>query len=517
MKKYRMFEISVSGPTPSVNEAQPDCRAIFQLNGRKTAVRGFWDGHGSYCFRYLPEETGTLTWTLGGCVSGSGSEEVTEAAPAGHGKVTVNGTHFRYEDGTKYYPFGTTIYAMIHQPDERVKQTLQTLASTRFNKVRLCIFPKWYDYNHRDPELYAFRKNSEGRFDPRLPDPDFWDRFDKILDQMEALGIEADLILFHPYDKKEWNFSGMSMEDNMIYLDYCIRRLAARPNIWWSLANEFDLIHQRTDDDWYAFEDFIHENDPFHHLLSAHACMRQYDYTRPHITHVSFQSQDVAKTSQFIAKYKKPVIFDEMCYEGNLPMNWGNISAFEMVHRFWCCVSKGGYGTHGETFLSDDDILWWAAGGVLKGQSAPRIGWLRDIVESLPGPLDSGSGEDSTNIVEQMMNNPELVDVYLKDQPEETKLFARSLCRMSDRDREDFLMKNNTYESWAGKSAYLRYFGHTCPGITTVNLPAEHTYKIEVLDAWEMTRTTAAEHVNGSVQIRLPGKEGFAVLATADD
>lgn len=34
-------------------------------------------------------------------------------------------------------------------------------------------------------------------------------------------------------------------------------------------------------------------------------------------------------------RYGKPVIYDEMGYEGNLQQNWGNLSAFEVVNRFW--------------------------------------------------------------------------------------------------------------------------------------------------------------------------------------
>lgn len=38
----------------------------------------------------------------------------------------------------------------------------------------------------------------------------------------------------------------MPREDNLIYLDYLIRRLAAFPNVWWSLANEYDLCGAKT-------------------------------------------------------------------------------------------------------------------------------------------------------------------------------------------------------------------------------------------------------------------------------
>ena len=49
------------------------------------------------------------------------------------------------------------------------------------------------------------------------------------------MGIEADLILFNPYDR--WGFARMGMENNLEYLKYVIARLASYKDVWWALAN----------------------------------------------------------------------------------------------------------------------------------------------------------------------------------------------------------------------------------------------------------------------------------------
>ena len=103
-----------------------------------------------------------------------------------HGPVRACGTHLRHADGTWFYSFGTTIYALAHQSQALMDETFDTLAHSPFNKVRLCVFPKHYNYNHNNPQYYAFE--------------------DKLLRLMD-LGIEADLILFHPYDR--WGFANM--------------------------------------------------------------------------------------------------------------------------------------------------------------------------------------------------------------------------------------------------------------------------------------------------------------------
>ena len=94
------------------------------------------------------------------------------------------------------------------------------------------------------------------------------------------------------------------------------------------------------------------------------------------------QTIAVHKGDEWQERYKKPVIFDEFCYEGNIQHEWGNISGFEMTNRFWKICTKGAYGTHGETFYSEDEILWWAKGGVLKGKSPKRIAYLKDFCTS---------------------------------------------------------------------------------------------------------------------------------------
>ena len=56
------------------------------------------------------------------------------------------------------------------------------------------------------------------------------------------MGIQADVILFHPYDAGHWGFDNMGAENDDRYLRYMIARLGAYRNVWWSLANEWDYF-----------------------------------------------------------------------------------------------------------------------------------------------------------------------------------------------------------------------------------------------------------------------------------
>lgn len=88
---------------------------------------------------------------------------------------------------------------------------METLSTAPFNKVRHCVFPKHYDYNHNDPELYAFEKDADGKWDVNRPCFAFWEHLEKQIFALADMGIQSDLILFHPYDK--WGFSHMTMEE----------------------------------------------------------------------------------------------------------------------------------------------------------------------------------------------------------------------------------------------------------------------------------------------------------------
>ena len=509
MKQYRTFELSFPSEVIKEAWARVDLTAVFTCGGETVHINGFYDGDGVYKVRFLPQKPGLWKWEVSGAVTASG-EELCVVDETAHGMVKAEGTHFVHQDGTKYLPFGTTIYAMTHQEDEIIEQTFESLANAPFNKVRMCVFPKHYDLIKGEPPVHPYHKNAEGKPDVHKPNFDFWHRFEGHLDRMEALGIQVDLILFHPYDC--WGYSAMSQEDNLVYLDTVIRRLAARPNIWWSMANEYDLMRGWNLDKWYEIEEYIAENDPYGHLLSNHNCTAAYDFNRPNITHVCLQTRWVEKAGEWVEEYNKPVIYDEMCYEGNVPFWWGNITGKEMTHRFWTVCVHGAYGTHGDTFMDENQILWWACGGKMKGESAPRIAFLKDILYSLPGPLHPMK---QRNMGELLHLSEEIIAEKIKQFPP-LEGMIHNLKRMEPGMRQVFIYSEVLPLSHCGEDAYLAYYGRFCPYQQKMQLPNTHTYRIEVIDTWEMTRQVVMEGVNGEVAVPLPSKECIAVLATRE-
>jgi hypothetical protein len=360
-----------------------------------------------------------------------------------------------------------------------------------FNKLRFCIFPKHYDYNLHEPIAYPYvgtpmdssvlttenfmqyKGDAPGNdWDFTRFNVDYFRHVENCIAKLRDLGIEADLIVLHPYDR--WGFSLMTPEQDALYFRYVIARFAAYRNVWWAMANEYDLMPQKSLTDWENMARIFCEKDPYHHLRSIHNCMRFYDHTRPWITHCSIQRIDIYKHADMVDTWReqfgKPIVLDEIAYEGNIQHGWGNISGKELVRRFWEASCRGGYAGHGETYLNPENILWWSHGGELHGESQDRIAFLADILKETPGP-----GLKKTMIGMGWDEVAATVDSHIPE--------------------GDY---------------YLIYYGFNRPSFRDYHFDDIYTYEVEVIDTWEMTIQKIGRFC-GKIHIDLPGKEYMAV------
>jgi len=396
VEQWGVFETEFKAPPPAGSPMDVKFSATFTQGPQRFTVPGFWDGGDSFKLRFSPPDAGEWKFTTVSEIAAlngkSGNFTATNASGDNHGPIEVFKTFYlRYADGTPYHQYGTTCYAWVHQPRELEEQTLKTLAASPFNKIRFCVFPKSYTYNENEPDFFAFKKGADGKFDFSQPDPEFWRHFEQRILDLQELGVEADIILWHPYDR--WGFSEMGREHDDRYLRYAIARLGAYRNVWWSLANEFDLMApgamagHRGDKamaDWDRFFQILQNEDAHQRLRGIHNCRGFYDHTRPWVTHTSVQHGDLRRLLDWRREYGRPVVVDECGYEGNIPQGWGKLSAEEMVKKFWLGTMSGGYVGHGETYQHPQDILWWSKGGVLHGESPQRIQWLREFMAEAP-------------------------------------------------------------------------------------------------------------------------------------
>ena len=259
------------------------------------------------------------------------------------------------------------------------------------------------------------------------------------------MGVEADIIVFHPYDR--WGYCAMAPEQDDRYVRYLVARLGAFRNVWWSLANEYDfLIDVKPVARWDRFFHIIEENDPARHLKSIHNGEEtmNFDHRKPWVDHVCIQNWNVKRTADWRREWGKPIVNDELEYEGDISLAWGNLTPQELTHRFWITVTRGGYAGHGECYAHPQDLLWWAKGGVLRGESWKRVAFLRSIIEA--------------DVVEG-----------LTPAPTDQLPWPRVSC--------------------ASEGDYrLIYFGEHQPALWAAGLPNDdREYDVDVIDAWNMT------------------------------
>jgi hypothetical protein len=465
IRKWDMFEVPLQSAAAGNPFLDVALSAEFRHDHRTVEAAGFYDGNSTWRIRFSPDTEGEWTFSTksnrADLNGKSGRFQCIAPARNNHGPVVVRNTyHFSYADGTRYVPFGTTCYAWTHQGDVLEEQTLRTLATVgSFNKMRMCVFPKWYSFNHNEPKFYPFERTGSENDYSRL-NPLFFRHLETRVAQLRDLGIEADLILFHPYDN--WGFSKMPPEVDDRYLRYVVARLGAYRNVWWSMANEWDLFKNKTLSDFDRYFRVVQENDPYQRLRSIHHSKVMYDHAKPCATHASIQDDDFSKTQGWLDAFRKPVIFDECKYEGNISQRWGNISSQEMTRRFWLAVTGGAYGGHGETYLNAEEVLWWSKGGVLQGESASRIGFLRHLLEE---------GPEGLNAVP------------------------------------------NSYYPCAAKTGeyYLHYLDYHQPAEHEFTLPADVQFQADVIDPWKMTVAPVAGVHSGKVKLALPGVPYMAV------
>ena len=513
-EQWEMVELTFQGK----EEGNPftDYKIYVELvnEGDRKVICGFYDGGGIYKVRFMCCKTGIYHYRVYGSFSDMQYEgEIEAVAPAdknNHGMVkTVEQYYLAYSDGTPHYSFGTTCYAWMYQPEELQEQTLKTLSDGIFNKLRFCIFPKFYPFNEREPKIYPYKRGKrrgidEERikraitiqfsaerekkditdFDCFQFNPELFRKFDRRIAQLCDMGIEADIILMHPYDK--WGFSNMTRECDRLYIEYVVARYAAYRNVWWSMANEYDMM-TKTEVEWDELGELVKKNDPYGHMLSIHNCREFYDYRKEWITHCSMQRNNLYQcaelTDTYMKQYGKPVVWDEISYEGNMPQGWGNISGEELVRRFWEAFLRGGAAGHGETY--EGETIWWSHGGALYGTSAPRIGFLRKIMEETPG----------TYLKYTKRAFDEIVGIpYRTEVREEWTYFAP--------------VKYADYE--------IHYYGFCRPSRREFHLPENECFRFEIIDTWNMTITDAGVH-SGYTKIRPPGREYMAIRIKRED
>lgn len=459
-------ELVFTGPAEPI----PASRTPFTLEARhgerRLSVPGFWDGGDRYVARFLPEQAGEWTWSTTsdtaeldghlGTIEVAADEDAVSAGGGARGVVRVaERFHFAHADGAPHRPVGATVYNWLHQDDALFDATVEAISAARFTKLRFMVFPQAGGYVERFPDLLPFERTTSG-WDVDRPNIAFFRRLDAAVALLGERGIQADVLILTSYDGGRFGLDALTEEQDAVYLRYLVARLSAYPHVWWSLCNEFDIL-DRPRDRWDRLGTLLADVDPHNHLRSIHNWIELFDHNRPWITHASIQNGQVTtefgRAGLYRDVYDKPVVLDEIKYEGDIPERWGHLSAEELVHQFWVATVSGCYASHGESFALPGGSLHIVEGGPLIGRSPERLSFLREVLDDLVIP-----GIDP-------------IDKW--DDPE--------------------------YVGGVARRQYVRYFGRSAPATWRFRLPQAtnvgerlelgDTFSVDVIDTWNMTVT----------------------------
>jgi len=120
VQQWDRFELVLKHTYAGNSFKNVDLTATFSSNDTVYTVAGFYDGDNIFKIRFMPQKIGTWNYVTKSNISQlnnkKGYFECVKTDTDNHGIVRVSETYnFKYADGKRYYPIGTTAYAWQHK------------------------------------------------------------------------------------------------------------------------------------------------------------------------------------------------------------------------------------------------------------------------------------------------------------------------------------------------------------------------------------------------------------------
>ena len=267
--KWDVFEVVFEGPSNNNPFVDVTLGATFSLARQKCRR--------CRAFTMATESIASASWQTKKATGPTGRESNTAALSGHHGSLRCHASApRRSRPGRRAQPVSfrsrgrDAVFPVRHyllrldasaprHAGARHSRLLPLHASTRFGWA----FSPSTTFTMRTSRSFPhLRRGVDGREDFDRFNVAMFRHFEKQVGALRELGIEADVILFHPYDR--WGYCSMSEDQDIRYLRYVVARLAAYSNVWWSLANEYDfLLDVKPMARWDRYFQIIEECDPW--------------------------------------------------------------------------------------------------------------------------------------------------------------------------------------------------------------------------------------------------------------
>jgi len=418
---YHVAELVFRGPSvgPKDTPARDiELRATFRHDSGQPTIRlfGFWDGDGRggtrgrvFKVRFCPTKVGT--WRLVSLESNRPEFErrVVEIAcvRSNHrGFWLPDGRWYRRSDGSHPFIIGNTHYTFLSRRDDRGRLCREPVEDIRhnaryYNKARFSLFGGRYP----DPQLKPFldddgRPSDHGRFAHRPNPAWFATRVDPVVAEGFARDLVCDLILCGP----DTPASRSTLKgDPRPWLRYVAARYGSYPNVWFCLANEWDIKNPR-----YSAREitqagaYLRSSLPYPTPISVHGSPNRWrpELNGPWHDHViiQYKVKRLARAADSVAKSHrlgggKPVVNDENGYQGD----GDRFSLGDVVEGCFGTFLGGGYPTTGEKHASKKGQYFWGGFDPRKHSATRHLARLRAYLEAnvefwrmAPTPLEDG-------------------------------------------------------------------------------------------------------------------------------
>ncbi len=385
--------------------------------GPSIRIYGFWDGDGRggavgnvFKVRFCPTRPGV--WTLEETGSGekilAGQKEgyrVICSASAYPGfweadSIAASGRWYKRSDGSHPYIVGNTLYNFLTETRDNGPNGSDIISDVKnnaryFKKIRFSITGDRYPHPVDKPFLdHRGNPTDNGNFSHRPNPAWFYNRVDRAVQKAFENDLIADLILNGPDTENARSVlkAGESGGDPSPILQYIAARYGSYPNVWICLCNEWDIKTPRfTPEEVNAIGLYLKSLLPYPTPVSIHAAptdwnteLNTVDPWNDHIIlqykiKTLFTSADFIEKNFWIGGGNKPVINDELAYEGRGD-GW---TEADVIEAHMGVFLGGGYGSTGfKDPGNKQGHYFWGAFRPGEHTSADNLKWLREVIDS---------------------------------------------------------------------------------------------------------------------------------------
>lgn len=410
---WNVFETTFETAKPYANPfVEIEVDVVFKHDGKQWKVPAFWVGGNHWTVRFAPPLPGEYKYRVE-CSDTTNpdlnGQEQTLAVVAYNGdnpllkhgflRVSGNKRYFEHADGTPFFWLGDTWWKCLCK--RMTWEGFQELTTDRkakgFSVVQIVCGP------YPDENTMEERWGNEGgkpydKLDFSVLNPAYFANADRRIQHLVGNGMVPAIVggWGRPQGGGIPTIVQVGLEGYKRHWRNLIARYGAYPTVWIVGGEASDK-----NGPWADLAKYVHEVDPYHHLLVYHApgdpreeiksCNALFDFDMVAVAHDSFagarRTLDLIQATLWKMP-AKPIICGEACYEGHMQNNFQDVQR----HMFWSFMLSGAAGhTYGAAGIWHAGVEGDAGHTGITGQEYDFTTWKEGM--AFPGAFQVGLGK----------------------------------------------------------------------------------------------------------------------------